>query len=232
MPKLPKILAVAFDCDGLMFNTEDSFNVAGRQLLQRRGHDLTPEILQVMMGRRAVEAFAALIDLLQLTESPEALRSEYQQLFLAALEGRLAAMPGLLELMALIEQADLPMAVCTSSERTYLDRMLDRFELTPRFATTLTADDVAQGKPHPEIYLTAADRLGVAPGNLLVLEDSENGTKAAAAAGAVAVSVPHEFSRSQDFSSAWLIADGLGDPRIAELIAPRRTGQIPIHSAE
>lgn len=230
MPKLPKILAVAFDCDGLMFNTEDSFNVAGRQLLQRRGHDLTPEILQVMMGRRAVEAFAALIDLLQLTESPEALRSEYQQLFLAALEGRLAAMPGLLELMALIEQADLPMAVCTSSERDYLDRMLGRFELTSRFVTTLTAEDVTQGKPHPEIYLTAAARLGVSPQNLLVLEDSENGTKAAAAAGAIAVSVPHEHSRSQDFSVAYLIAESLADDRIATLIAPDRSARIPVHA--
>jgi len=231
MPDLPRIEAVAFDCDGLMFNTEDAFNIAGREMLRRRGHDLTPAILQLMMGRRAAEAFDVLIDHLRLTDTPAMLRNEYQQLFLAALEGRLAAMPGLFDLLALIEARNLPKAVCTSSERDYLDRMLGRFDLTSRFVTTLTADDVSHGKPHPEIYLAAAERLGVRPQNLLVLEDSENGTKAAAAAGAIAVSVPHEHSRSQDFSAAFLIADGLGDPRIAALVDPSQAARIPVHIA-
>jgi beta-phosphoglucomutase-like phosphatase (HAD superfamily) len=84
---------------------------------------------------------------------------------------------------------------------------------------TLTAEDVTQGKPHPEIYLTAASRIGVKPGEMLVLEDSEMGTRSAAAAGAVAVSVPHEHSRNHNFSSAYLIAEGLHDPRILRLIA-------------
>ncbi len=216
----PRIEAVAFDCDGLMFNTEESFNVAGRQLLRRRGHDLTPDVLRIMMGRRAAEAFDALVAYLKLDDTPDALREEYKLLFLAALEGRLAAMPGLFDLLALIERRGLPKAVCTSSERPYLTKLLDRFELASRFPVTLTAEDVTHGKPHPEIYLAAAARLGVRPANLLVLEDSENGTKAGAAAGAVAVSVPHEHSETQDFSAAFLIADTLADPRIASLIDP------------
>ncbi|HEX6987278.1 MAG TPA: HAD family phosphatase [Planctomycetaceae bacterium] len=220
MPELPRIEAVAFDCDGLMFNTEDAFNAAGRELLRRRGHELTPAVLRLMMGRRAAEAFDALIDHLRLSDTPDMLREEYRSLFWAALEGRLAAMPGLYDLLALIERRGLPKAVCTSSERPYLDKMLGRFDLTSRFVATLTAEDVTHGKPHPEIYLKAAERLGVRPENLLVLEDSENGTKAGAAAGAVAVSVPHDHSRSQDFSAAYLVADGLGDPRIAALVDP------------
>jgi HAD superfamily hydrolase (TIGR01509 family) len=221
MDALPQIEAVAFDCDGLMFNTEESFNVAGRELLRRRGHELTPQVLRIMMGRRAAEAFDALVEHLKLRDTPEMLREEYRMLFLAALEGRLAAMPGLFELLTLLERQGLPKAVCTSSERPYLEKLLGRFELGSRFAVTLTADDVTHGKPHPEIYLLAAERLGVRPGNLLVLEDSENGTKAAAAAGAVAVSVPHEHSRSQDFSAAFLIADTLADPRLTALIGPQ-----------
>lgn len=221
MADLLRVDAVAFDCDGLMFNTEDSFNIAGRELLRRRGHELTPQILRLMMGRRAEEAFTALVDALRLPESPAALRTEYQQLFLEALEGNLAPMPGLFDLMSLIEANGLPMAVCTSSTRAYLDEMLRRFELTSRFAVTFTADDVTFGKPHPEIYLKAANGMNVAPDRLLVLEDSENGTKAAAAAGAIAVSVPHAHSRSQDFTVAHLIADGLFDPRIAALLTKR-----------
>lgn len=220
MDALPRIEAVAFDCDGLMFNTEESFNVAGRELLRRRGHELTPEVLRIMMGRRAAEAFDALVEHLKLRDTPAMLREEYRALFFAALAGRLAVMPGLLDLLALIERRGLPKAVCTSSDRPHLEKLLGRFALDSRFAVTLTADDVTHGKPHPEIYLTAAERLGIRPKNLLVLEDSENGTKAAAAAGAVAVSVPHEHSRSQDFSAAFLIADTLADPRLAALIDP------------
>ncbi|MBA3312346.1 MAG: HAD family phosphatase [Planctomycetota bacterium] len=218
MAELPKIEAVAFDCDGLMFNTEESFNVAGRELLRRRGHELTPGVLRLMMGRRAVEAFEAMISHLNLTDPPDVLQTEYEQLFREALEGRLKIMPGLLDLLAMIERRGLPKAVCTSSERPYLERILGRFDLTTRFEATLTAEDVTHGKPHPEIYLAAAERLGVRPERMLVLEDSENGTKAAVAAGAVAVSVPHEHSASQDFASAWLIADGLADPRVTALV--------------
>jgi HAD superfamily hydrolase (TIGR01509 family) len=218
MAEMPRIEAVAFDCDGLMFNTEESFNVAGRELLRRRGHELTPDVLRLMMGRRAVEAFAAMISHLNLADPPDVLQAEYEHLFRTELEGRLRLMPGLLDLLTLLERRGLPKAVCTSSERSYLEKILGRFDLTERFAATLTAEDVTHGKPHPEIYLAAAERLGVRPERMLVLEDSENGTKAAVAAGAVAVSVPHEHSRYQDFSSAWLIADTLADPRLVSLV--------------
>jgi HAD superfamily hydrolase (TIGR01509 family) len=234
MARMPQIEAVAFDCDGLMFNTEESFNVAGRELLRRRGHELTPEVLRIMMGRRAVEAFDALVSNLRLEDPPALLQQEYEGLFHAALEGRLNVMPGLLDLLALIEDRGLPKAVCTSSDRNHLQHVLGRFELLSRFDTTLTAEDVTHGKPHPEIYLAAAKRLGVSPERLLVLEDSENGTKAAVAAGAVAVSVPHEHSSSQDFASAWLIADTLADPRLVALVAAteRRTlGRVDLSSA-
>lgn len=221
MDGLPVIEAVAFDCDGLMFNTEESFNLAGRELLRRRGHELTPAVLRIMMGRRAAEAFDALVDRLRLSESPDALREEYRLLFLQTLEGRLAAMPGLFDLLDLIERLGLPKAVCTSSERPHLETLLDKFGLRHRYAVTLTADDVTRGKPHPEIYLAAAERMGVRPESLLVLEDSENGTNAAAAAGAVAVSVPHEYSFHQDFSAARLVVDSLADPRLRSLLERR-----------
>ena len=220
LPDAPAIHAVAFDMDGLMFNTEAAFNRAGRELLRRRGHELKPEALRLMMGRRAVEAFSALIAFYGLTDPPEELQEEYRVLFWAALEGKLEAMPGLFSLLDAIERRGLPMAVCTSSERAYLQDMLRRFDLWDRFAVTLGAEDVSHGKPDPEIYLTAAERLGVAPAHLLVLEDSENGNRAAAAAGTVAVAVPHEHCAGLDYSCAFLVADTLADPRIAALLGP------------
>jgi HAD superfamily hydrolase (TIGR01509 family) len=210
------IRAVAFDLDGLMFNTEHVFHLAGHELLGRRGKAWTPHIQGSMMGRRAAEAIPVLIELAELSDSVEDLRNESREIFYAMLPNHLAPMPGLFELLELIEECGLPKGVATSSSRHYAEDILGRFGLLERFAVTLTADDVTQGKPHPEIYLAAADRLGVSPSEMLVFEDSGAGTSAAVAAGARVVSVPHEYSSMHAFDGAVCIAQGLHDPRIAE----------------
>lgn len=216
---LPTIKAVVFDFDGLMFNTEEIFNLSGKELLRRRGKEMTPAILSMMMGRRSDEAFPMMIEALGLTEDPAVLRAEERAIFHDLLWKHVAPMPGLFELLAHIEARGLPKGVATSSRRPYIESLLVHFQLMDRFHVTLTAEDVTRGKPHPEIYLTAAARIGVVPAEMLVLEDSEMGTRSAAAAGAVAVSVPHEHSRSQDFSAAYYIATGLHDPKILRLLA-------------
>lgn len=215
-----RIRAVAFDLDGLMFNTEEVFQRSGTELLRRRGKVATPELFQRMMGRRAPEAFAAMIELYSLVETIDELQVESEDIFDRMLEQYLQPMPGLMELLTLIEERGLPKAVATSSRRAYLERLLTRYDLIDRFPITLTAEDVTHGKPDPEIYLKAAARLGVDPHEMLVLEDSEAGTRAAAAAGAHIVSVPHEFSRHHDFSVAKGIASRLNDPLVCNLLAP------------
>lgn len=217
MSASPRIRAVAFDLDGLMFNTEVVFQLSGTELLRRRGQQPPPELWQRMMGRRAHEAFQAMIDVCGLTESIPELQVESEEIFEEFLEEHLQPMPGLLELLDVLEDCGIPKAVATSSHRRFLNRLLDRFDLQRRFAFTLTAEDVTHGKPHPEIYLTAAARHGVQPPELLVLEDSENGTRAAAAAGAHVISIPHEFSRSHNFAPARAVAQSLIDPVITRL---------------
>ncbi|MCA9079563.1 MAG: HAD family phosphatase [Planctomycetaceae bacterium] len=216
---MPTIRAVVFDMDGIMFNTEDLFHETGHELIRRRGKVATPEMFQRMMGRRAKEAFAAMIDVMQLSDTIPQLQVESEAIFDALIEQQLATMPGLFEVIELIEAKQLPKAVATSSDRRYLERCLRPFNLLPRFDTTITAEDVTHGKPHPEIYLTAAKRLQVAPAEMLVFEDSENGTKAAAAAGAHVVSVPHQHSAQHDFTSARAIVSSLHDPYVLELLS-------------
>jgi HAD superfamily hydrolase (TIGR01509 family) len=214
----PVIKAVVFDFDGLMFNTEEIFNRSGQELLRRRGLEMTPELLALMMGRRSDEAFPLMIAALGLSESPAELRAEERVIFQDLLWTHVAPMPGLFELLSHLEQRAIPKGVATSSRRAYIESVLRKFELVERFDLLLTSEDVVEGKPHPEIYLTAARRLGVRPAEMLVLEDSENGTRSAAAAGAVAVSIPHEHSRQHDFSTATLIAQRLDDPQILRLL--------------
>ncbi|HEY3969203.1 MAG TPA: HAD family phosphatase [Planctomycetaceae bacterium] len=213
------IRAVVFDLDGLMFNTEDIFNEVGRQVLRRRDKEMTRELLQQMMGRRAPEALQIMIDFHALeADTVAGLIEETRTLFTELAVDRLAPMPGLFELLSHIEARGLVKGVATSSGRRYLEEILGRFDILSRFAMTLSAEDVTHGKPHPEIYQTAAARLGVAPHEMLVLEDSHAGTTAAVAAGAHAVSVPNDHSRYQDFSHAAYIATRLDDPYVLQLL--------------
>lgn len=217
-PDRPCIRAVVFDLDGLMFNTEDIFNEVGHEVCRRRGAILTRDVLQQMMGRRAHEAIARMIAYYHWHDSVDALIDETRTLFFELATDRLAPMPGLFDLLACIEQRQLPKAVATSSARRYLEEILGRFELLERFDLTLAAEDVTHGKPHPEIYLAAASRLGVAPGEMLVLEDSHAGSLAGVSAGAVVVSVPNEHSRYQDFSHVERTATRLDDACILQLL--------------
>ncbi len=212
------IAAVCFDLDGLMFNTEHVFYASAEVLLGRRGLPMTRAAMNAMLGRRPLESFQNLVDLLGLKETPAALLSESRVIFYDLLETRLESMPGLFELLDRIEAKGLPKGVATSSPRDYLAHMLGRFQLQPRFPVTLTAEDVTHGKPHPEIYLKAAQALGVEPANMLVLEDSHAGTKAGVAAGAFVVSIPHEHTAGHDFSGTQHLATSLTDPFILELI--------------
>jgi len=215
----PPIRAVCFDLDGLMFNTEHVFFDAGGELLRRRGHQMTVDVMNVLIGRRPHESFRALVKHLDLRDTPESLLAESKEIYEAMLAVRLAPMPGLFDLLERIEARQLPKGVATSSPRHYLNSVLGRFELLPRFDITLTAEDVTHGKPNPEIYLKAAEQFGVEPAEMLVLEDSHAGTQAAVNAGAHVVSVPHEFTLGHDFTGAKHVAHSLQDPYLQQVLA-------------
>jgi len=212
------VKAVVFDLDGLMFNTEDVFDLTGRELLRRRGKQMTSELRGRMMGRRPRDVFEMLISALDLSDSVDTLLAESREIFEELAPERLAPMPGLYVLLEHIERAGLPKGIATSSPRNYLEGILGRFDLLDRFQMTLAAEDVTQGKPHPEIYQRAAAEIGVKTSEMLVLEDSQAGTRAAAAAKAIIVAVPHVHSREHDFSTATYVAESLHDPYVLNLL--------------
>lgn len=210
--------AAVFDLDGLLFNTEELYQQVGSEVLRRRGCEFGPELLHAMMGRPGRVALQMMIDYHNLSDTVETLAEESAEIFPAILDERLEFMPGVPELLESLERAGIPKAVATSSGRRFTTDVLRRFELEPRFQFLLTSEDVVDGKPHPEIYLKAAARFDLEPGQTVVFEDSQNGCRAAAAAGAVVVAVPGEHSRHHDFTGATLVADTLADPRVYELL--------------
>jgi HAD superfamily hydrolase (TIGR01509 family) len=210
--------AVVFDMDGLMFDSESIYTMVGTELLGRRGLDFTTELKSKMMGLPPKTTFQTMIDHHGMSETWLELAAESDSIFVSLLDEHLVEMSGLWELLDALEKANIPKAIATSSNSRLTGKMLSRYDLQPRFKFILTAEDITHGKPHPEIYLTAAARFGLPPAEVLVLEDSHNGCMAAIAAGAFTVAVPGEHSRGHDFSAAALVLDGLDDPRLYEVL--------------
>ena len=208
------IRAVAFDLDGLMFNTEELYQEVGAMSLRSRGKELTKELLDLMIGRPGHIALQTMIDFHELDATVKELQAENDANFARILPEKLSPLPGLLELLEALEAANIPKAVTTSSRLSFVKKVLSLFDLEPRFEFLLTSEDVVRGKPEPEIYQKASDRFAVTPPEMMVLEDSEAGTQAAVAAGAFTVSIPGDHSRDHDFAGAQMVAESLEDPRI------------------
>jgi HAD superfamily hydrolase (TIGR01509 family) len=208
--------------DGLMFNTEEIYILAGTELLRRRGCEFSEELKDAVMGLRPQPTFETMIRWHGLDESWEEMASESNRVFVGLLDDHLAPLPGLLELLSALEEAGIPKAIASSSGWELVEEIFARFDLRSRFQFILTAEDITHGKPHPEIYLAAAERFGIGPGEMLVLEDSQNGCRAAAAAGAYTVAVPGGHSRRHDFAAASLVVEGLADPRLYEVLGIER----------
>lgn len=212
-----RVQAVVFDMDGLMFDTERLYFESETELMARRGLVFTTELAQKMMGIHGGPAMEILRAETGVTDPADQLYAECQAILRTKIEADLQMMPGLLELMARVDAAGLPMALATSTHRELTHYMLDQFGLRDRFQFLLTREDVVHGKPAPDIYLKASSLLGLEPAKVMVLEDSRNGALAAKAAGCITVAVPHALTRSLDFPFADLVADNLLDERLLQL---------------
>jgi HAD superfamily hydrolase (TIGR01509 family) len=213
------VRAVVFDLDGLMFDTEALFHRVSSEALAARGKEFTPEIMQAMLGRRAAEVGDALKTLAGLEEPAEDLLAEVRARFAAEVDSAVHPTPGLFALLDHLKRRGLPLAVATSSRRSYAEQLLARHGLSDRFAFILAAEDVARGKPDPEIYRRAAERFDVPAQAMLVLEDSPAGLAAARGAGAIAVGVPHQHSPAGNLTAADLVVPRLDDPALLRLTA-------------
>lgn len=220
------IQAVAFDMDGLLVNTEDLYTEVGETILRRRGRQFSRELKKAMMGLPGPQAWAVMIAQEALRDTVESLASESDAIFVELLPAKLKAMPGLDTMLDYLDHRRLPRCVATSSRRSFAQQVLQLIDRQHRFDFIVTAEDVPRGKPSPDIYQAAAERMEVAAHALLVLEDSHHGSQAGIAAGACTVAVPGDHSLDHDFTGAHYRASSLGDPKIIEILA----AHIPDHS--
>lgn len=212
------IAAVAFDMDGLLVNTEELYTQVGQALLQRRGRVFSHDLKNAMTGLPGPQAFALMIEREKLSDSVEILEAESEAIFVDLLPKQVRLLTGVEQILDRLDQLRYPRCVATSSSPEFAETVLTLVKIKSRFDFVITARDVAQGKPKPDIYLAAAERMKVLPENMLVLEDSHHGCRAGVTSGACTVAVPGDHSQDHDFTGVHARAESLLDSKISRLL--------------
>jgi HAD superfamily hydrolase (TIGR01509 family) len=177
-----RLAAIIFDMDGVLADTEPIQEEALGAFLALRGKSLSPTENAAMIGLDYRAFWAALIEQLGLDESIEECVRGYEPILLPRLIG-LQAAPGAYELVSALRVANVPLAVASSSFRAVVEMTLGAIGLRDAFKVVVSGEDVRMGKPAPDIYLLAAQRLRVKPDRCVAVEDSPYGVRAATAAG-------------------------------------------------
>jgi HAD superfamily hydrolase (TIGR01509 family) len=188
---MQRISAVVFDMDGLMLDTESINRLAWQRAAEDLGFALDDEFYLSLLGRTTVDCESLVMQLCGAEFPMDEFRTRRRRLWRAQVEGTgIAAKPGLLELLSFLDTQRILLAVATSSHVLAAESSLRSAGVRDRFDVVVTGDQVARGKPAPDIYLEAARRLGVESVDCVALEDSDNGVHAAVAAGMTTVMVP------------------------------------------
>jgi HAD superfamily hydrolase (TIGR01509 family) len=182
--------AVLFDMDGLLLDTEVMYIEAMQQAARSLDREMALDFCHSMVGVPERECSLMIEAYYGDGFSIEEFRGRFYGLLRGLLEAGIPLKPGVVELLDFLADRGLPLAVATSSERRTAERHLAKAGILDRFTALATRNDVERPKPHPDIYLEAARRLGVAPERCLAFEDSNIGLEAAHASGAMAFMVP------------------------------------------
>ena len=183
--------AAIFDNDGLLLDTEVTWTRAEVLLFATHGREFTPAHKRELIGTSHLIAATTLERQLDLPGQGPALVKELQAMVREAAHEGVEARPGAVALVDALRAAGVRLAVASNSQRTFLELVLGSVGIADRFDVLVSADDVSNPKPAPDIYLEACRRLGVAAGEAVALEDSPTGVAAARAAGLRVIGVPY-----------------------------------------
>ncbi|AKK03155.1 HAD family hydrolase [Corynebacterium epidermidicanis] len=184
--------AILWDMDGTLVDSEPLWGIATYEMSEAIGRRLTPAIRELTVGGTFANTIRICEEFAGVVLTPQQREMHRQQMYRRVSElfaTDLTLVPGVAELLDALVAHKVPMMVVTNTPRELADPAIDAIG-RQRFVDTLCGDEVTRGKPDPEIYATAASRLGVAPAKCLVFEDSATGMAAAASAGCRVVGLP------------------------------------------
>ena len=182
--------AVIFDLDGVLIETEQIWDEVREAFVRERGGRWTDRAQRDMMGMSAPEWSTYIHDELGLDEPPGVIKDLVVERMAERYRAELPLLPGAVEAVERFA-ARWPLGLASSSNRVLIDLVLELSGLAPYFRATVSSEEVARGKPAPDVYLEAASRLSVDPRRAAAVEDSEAGIRSASAAGLRVIAIPN-----------------------------------------
>ncbi|MGW4843665.1 HAD family hydrolase [Nocardia brasiliensis] len=190
------VAAVLWDMDGTLLDSEKLWDIGVRELARELGHEMTDEIRHALIGASGDDAMRIIFTSLDIDPTPVAVREAVEFLDRRVAElmtGPIPWRPGAKDALALVRAAGLSSALVTNTKRSLAEFGLDTLG-RDFFDISVCGDEVPRGKPEPDVYLRAAEQLGVEPRHCVAVEDSPTGVRAAHAAGCAVLVVPCEIA--------------------------------------
>jgi HAD superfamily hydrolase (TIGR01509 family) len=214
------IEAVVFDMDGVLIDSEPVWERVRRRFVSDRGGHWPTDAQDRMMGMSTAEWSAYISADFGLGLTPRQVAEQVIAAMAAEYERHLPLLPGAIDAVRSLS-GQWPLAVASSSPLSLIETVLDTADLASAFAAVVSSEEVPRGKPAPDVYLAAADRLSAPPKSCAAIEDSSNGLRSAAAAGLTVIAIPRpEYPPAADaLASARLVLTSLTDLTPATLAA-------------
>jgi HAD superfamily hydrolase (TIGR01509 family) len=218
------IEAVVFDLDGVLLDSEQLWDKVREELVRERGGRWHEGAQRAMMGMSSPEWSRYMHEVIGLPETPEEINAEVVHRLEDAYRRQLPLVEGAVDAVKRLAE-HWPLGLASSSNREVIDLALDVAGLTSYFRATVSSEEVARGKPAPDVYLETASRLGVPRTSCAAIEDSANGIRSGKSAGMRVIAIPNaHFPPDAD-------ALALADVRLGSL-AELTPGVIEGRSAE
>ena len=213
----PKIRAVIFDMDGVLTDSEPLINAAAIAMFKEKGLVVQPDDFLPFVGTGEERYVAGVAEKYDFPLDPPAAKRRTYEIYLDLVPSRLEAFPGVLELVNACRSAGLLIGVASSADEIKVRANLQKIGLPIKFwDVVITGEIVKNKKPAPDIFLTAAERLGVNPHACVVVEDAVNGIQAAKAAGMRCVAVAQTFPPDR-FREADVVRDSIANVQLSDL---------------
>jgi beta-phosphoglucomutase-like phosphatase (HAD superfamily) len=207
------IEAILFDMDGVIIDSEPLHKETFFLMADKLGFSMNDKAYDAFIGRSAVSQWQYAVDTFDLDKPAKVLAQEQIAMFMEQLDipGKATPSPGLDVILKFIEKRCLLSGLASSNDRPVVEKIVRLLGLEKYLKAVVSADDAASAKPAPDVFLLAAQKIGVSPDRCLVVEDASNGIRAAKAAGMSCIAYKNPNSGEQNLSEADYQVDRLDE---------------------